>query len=86
MTPEIIKTLSFISLVLTVLIIYLLFRKPRTEKTVLTIVITTLVLALLDGITNHPILAFMWLGCSALWYAGYTKMKQKREEAEENDG
>lgn len=85
MTPELTTTLEIISLGLTFIVIYLLFRKPRTEKTVLTIVITTIILAVLDGILSHVIIAFMWLACSALWYVGYEKMVKKRIAKELRD-
>jgi chromate transport protein ChrA len=83
MTPEIFEAVHMITLGLTFIVIYLLFRKPRTEKTVLAIVITTILLAILDGIIGNTILAFVWLGCSAMWCVGYEKMRKKRIEKEE---
>lgn len=73
------ESLEIISLALTIVIIYLLLRKPRTKKVVLGIVVISGVLALLDAVLGHFILSLMWLVGSFLWYLGYEKMGKKEK-------
>jgi hypothetical protein len=74
-----VEILNTLVLVLTVSVIYLLFRE-RTKNTVIAIVVVTMVLAILDGILGDIFFAFIWLGGSFFWYLGYQKMWGNKEE------